>query len=186
MGYHTFDASRADELELPVWRYRLLSAEELLWALDPDPNATVADFGSGTGFYTDVVAPHVDQLHAVDIQPEMHEYYREKGVPENVELVTSGVDGLPLSTDSLDCAFSTMTYHEFAGEDAVREIRRVIESGGRFAVADWNGSGAGEDGPPLGERYTPAEVTSALESDGFQVTHTADRRETLLVVAVAP
>jgi ubiquinone/menaquinone biosynthesis C-methylase UbiE len=186
MGHHTFDASRAEVLEQAAWRYRFLSAEELLWGLAPDPNATVADFGSGTGFYTDVVAPHVSRLHAVDIQPEMHEYYREKGVPENVELVTSGVDDLPLSTASLDCAFSTMTYHEFASGDAIREIRRVIKSGGRFAVADWNGSGAGEDGPPLAERYTLSEMTSALESGGFRIEHTADRRETLLVVAVVP
>jgi hypothetical protein len=49
----------------------------------------------------------------------MHDYYRKKGVPENVDLVTSGVDDLPLDSDSLDAAFSTMTYHEFASEQAL-------------------------------------------------------------------
>lgn len=107
MGYHTFDADRADKLEDAQQRCRFLSAEELRWALSPAGDETVADLGSG--FYTDDVAPAVDDVYAVDVQEAMHDYYREKGVPENVELVTSGVDELPLETDSLDATFSTMT-----------------------------------------------------------------------------
>ncbi|MEF8814969.1 MAG: class I SAM-dependent methyltransferase, partial [Halovenus sp.] len=114
MGYHTFDAGRADKLEDAQDRYRSLSAEELRWALSPESDETVADLGSGTGFYTDDVAPAVDTVYAVDIQEAMHDYYREKGVPDNVDLVTSAVDDLPFDTSSLDGAFSTMTYHEFA------------------------------------------------------------------------
>ena len=67
MGYHTFDASRADKLEQPADRYRFLSVEELLWALDLSPEDTVADLGSGTGFYTDDVAPHAGDVYAVEI-----------------------------------------------------------------------------------------------------------------------
>ena len=72
-----------DKLEDAQQRYRFLSAEELLWALSSDGDETVADFGSGTGFYTDDVAPAVDQVYAVDIQEAVHDYYREKGVLNN-------------------------------------------------------------------------------------------------------
>lgn len=68
MGHHTFDAARADKLEQPERRYRFLSAEELLWALALSPAHTVADLGSGTGFYTDDVAPHAADVYAVDVQ----------------------------------------------------------------------------------------------------------------------
>jgi hypothetical protein len=42
----------------------------------------------------------------------MHDYHRDKGVPENAEFVTSGVDSLPSVSGDLDKAASTMRYHE--------------------------------------------------------------------------
>lgn len=68
MGFHTFDADQADRLEDAASRYCYLSREELLDALAPSPTDTVADIGSGTGFYTDDVAPHVEYVYAVDAQ----------------------------------------------------------------------------------------------------------------------
>ncbi|GAB3670471.1 class I SAM-dependent methyltransferase [Halopiger thermotolerans] len=183
MGYHTFDAEQADKLEEAGRRYRFVSAEELLWALSPTPEATVADLGSGTGFFTDDVAPHVGEVYAVDVQEEMHEYYREKGVPENVELVTSDVSDLPLEDDGVDAAFSTMTYHEFASDDALAEVRRILAPGGRFVVVDWSATGSGDHGPPVDERYSPDEATDALRNAGFAIEHRAVRPETFLLIA---
>ncbi|TSD08828.1 SAM-dependent methyltransferase [Haloglomus irregulare] len=183
MGHHTFDADRADKLEIAERRYRFLSAEELLWALSPDGHETVADFGSGTGFYTDDIAPAVDHVYAVDIQDAMHGYYREKGVPENVELVTSGVDDLPLDTNSLDAAFSTMTYHEFAGKEALDEITRVLTDAGRLIIVDWAATGSGDHGPPVDERFSGAETANNLREAGFHIEHTAVRPETFFVIA---
>jgi ubiquinone/menaquinone biosynthesis C-methylase UbiE len=185
MGYHTFDADRADSLEDATQRYRQLSAEELNWALSPDGDETIADFGSGTGFYTDDVAPAVDRVYAVDIQESMHEYYREKGVPDNVDLVTSGVDDLPFDTGSLDAAFSTMTYHEFAGEAALQEVTRVLKRGGTFVVVDWAATGSGDHGPPVDERFSATEATAALRETGFGIEFEAVRPETFLLIATA-
>lgn len=182
MEYHTFDADRADKLEDAQQRYRFLSAEELLWALSSDGDETVADFGSGTGFYTDDVAPAVDQAYAVDIQEAMHDYYREKGVPDNVELVTSGVDDLLLDTNSLDAAFPTMTYHEFAGEEALDEITRVLTDADRLIIVDWAATGSGDHGPPLDERFRAAEMANDLREAGFHIEHTAVRPETFLLI----
>jgi ubiquinone/menaquinone biosynthesis C-methylase UbiE len=183
MGYHTFDAARADRLEETAWRYRFLSAEELLWALSPSPEHTIADLGSGTGFYTDDVASHAGTVYAVDVQEAMHEYYREKGVPTNVELVTTGIEELPFDEGRLDAAFSTMTYHEFASDDALAEIGRVLKPGGRLAVVDWTATGTGENGPPLDERYTADAAATALRDHGFAIEHEAARPETFLLVA---
>ena len=183
MGYHTFDASRADKLEESGRRYRYLSAEELLWALAIGSDDVVADLGSGTGFYTDDVAPYAKRVYAVDVQAEMHDYYREKGVPDDVELVTSDVGDLPFDADSLDAAFSTMTYHEFAGDDALAEIRRVLAPGGRLVIVDWAATGTGEHGPPLDERYTAAEASDALRDHGFRIDREVVRPETFLVTA---
>jgi len=183
MGYHTFDADRANKLEDAQQRYRFLSAEELLWALSPDGDETVVDLGSGTGFYTDDVAPAVDYVYAVDIQDAMHDYYREKGVPENTDLLTTEVSDLPLDGDSIDAAFSTMTYHEFASDDALTEIQRVLKSEGHFVVVDWAGTGTGDEGPPLDERFTATDVADALRELGFRIEHEAVRPETFLLIA---
>ena len=183
MGYHTFDAGQADKLEDAQRRYRFLSAEELLWALSPGDDEVMAALGSGTGFYTDDIAPAANHVYAVDIQDAMHDYYREKGVPDNVDLVTSGVVDLPFETDSLDAAFSTMTYHEFASEEALREISRVLKPAGRLVIADWAASGTGDHGPPLDERFSATDVGEELRESGFSVEFEAERPETLLIVA---
>ena len=183
MGHHTFDAGEAAKLEDAAARYRSVSREELLWGLDLTGTETVVDLGSGTGFYTDDVASHADRVYAVDVQEAMHDHYREKGVPANVDLVTSGIEELPFEDGELDAAVSTMTYHEFTTASALAELARVLPSGGRLVVADWSADGSGENGPPLSERFGADEAATALEDAGFDVEFRATRPETFLVVA---
>lgn len=183
MGFHTFDVDRAEKLDDPD-RFRYCSAEELLALVRPAPTDTVADLGSGTGFYTDVVAPHVATCYAVDLQSEMHDLYREKGVPENVELVTCGVAEMPFDDDALDAAFSTMTYHEYAEDEALAELSRVVAPGGRVVTVDWTRGGGTEGGPPTDERFTLADCAAHLEDAGFRVDRGSTRNETFVCVAV--
>jgi len=182
MGFHTFDSSQADRLE-DQSRFKYVSVDELLALLAPDEDAVVADLGSGTGFYTDEIAPYVQQVYAVDVQEAMHEHYREKGLPANVEQVTAEVADLPFEDNALDGAFSTMTYHEFAGEASLAELARVCRPGAHIGIADWSSAGLGERGPPLGERFDADETATALESAGFAVTRANDRRETFVVAS---
>ncbi|ADQ67264.1 methylase involved in ubiquinone/menaquinone biosynthesis [Halogeometricum borinquense DSM 11551] len=182
MGFHTFDVDRAENLD-DEGRYRYCSREELLSLLRPNPDAVVADFGSGTGFYTDDVAPHVGTCYAVDVQSEMHEFYRQKGAPDTVTFVTADVSSLPFADDELDAAFSTMTYHEFASDDAVAELARVVKPGGRVVTVDWTKAGDGESGPPTDERYGLGDAVTAFEAHGFDVIRATTRRETFVCVA---
>lgn len=179
MGFHTFDPGRADELD-DESRFRWCSGEELLSLLSPGPTETIADLGSGTGFYTDLVAPHAGAVHAVDVQPEMHDRYADNGIPDNVRTVTAAVDELPFDDDALDAAVTTMTYHEFSGADAVAEIARTLRSGGRLVIVDWSRHGRGVAGPPLGERHGLGHAVSALQDGGFTVERAASRTETFV------
>ena len=183
MGFHTYDVERAANLE-DESRYRYLSREELLALLGPD--GTVADLGSGTGFYTDDVAPYAETVYAVDVQSEMHDFYREKGVPPNVDLVTADVEDLPFDDDHLDGAFSTMTYHEFSSERSLAELARALRSGAPLVIVDWSAEGEGETGPPVDERYDAAAAREQLETAGFAVDRAEARTETFVVVARAP
>ena len=193
MGYHTYPVERADALEDPG-RYRYCSREELLAMLEPSADGVVADLGSGTGFYADDVAPFVETLYAVDVQPAMHDRYREKGAPEAVEFVTAEIESLPFDDGQLDGAYSTMTHHEYASpvassadeavpDGALAELARVIRPGGRLVTVDWSADGEGDTGPPLEERFGLADATTRLEAVGFDIDRACARPETIAIVA---
>jgi ubiquinone/menaquinone biosynthesis C-methylase UbiE len=182
MGFHTFDSDRADALEDPT-RFAYCSVDELLALFGADTDQTVAEIGSGTGFYTDELAPYVGHVYAVDVQDAMHELYREKGVPENVELVTAEASDLPLDDGTVDAVVSTFTYHEFASSAALAELVRVLAPGGRVGVVDWSAEGLGETGPPTSERFAVSDAVAAVEDAGFSVDRAEERRETFVLAA---
>jgi ubiquinone/menaquinone biosynthesis C-methylase UbiE len=183
MGFHTFDSDRADRLEDAAERYRYCSREELHALVAPHSGMRLADLGSGTGFYTDDLAPHVGTVYAVDVQATMHEHYREKGLPEAVELVEADAADLPFGTNDLDAAFSTMTFHEFADATALAEVVRVLRPGGRLITVDWDHGGAGDAGPPRDETYGLDDAV-ALQTDAGLVVERAERRpETFVTVS---
>lgn len=178
---HTFDPDKADRLD-DVARYRYCSRDELIDLLDP-PIDVLADLGSGTGFYTADMAPYAETVVGVDLQPIMHGYFQQKGLPTNTNLVTAAVRSLPFNNDALDAAFSTMTFHEFATPEALTEVSRVLREGGRFVTVDWSASGEGEAGPPLSERQDTTSAESLLQAADFEVIRTNERPETFVVVA---
>ena len=183
MGFHTFDSDRAAALEDAAERYRYCSREELHGLVTPYAGMCLADLGSGTGFYTDDLAPHVGTAYAVDVQSVMHDHYREKGLPANVELVEADAADLPFGADALDAAFSTMTFHEFADAESLAEVARVLRPGGRLITVDWDRDGVGEAGPPRDETYG-LDGAVALQTDaGFIVDRAERRPETFVSVA---
>lgn len=182
MGFHTFDIERAAELE-DESRYRFCSREGLLALLSPDTRMAVADLGSGTGFFADDVAPHVGTLYAVDMQEAMHDHYREKGMPDNVEPISAPVDDLPLAEDTLDAAFSVDTYHEYHSEASLAELARVVRPGGRVITVDWAASGDRVAGPPLEERFALEDAVAQFSNAGFTIETAQERAETYVCVA---
>lgn len=182
MGFHTFDADRASILDNPT-RFEHCSVEELFGLLAVDESATVADLGSGTGLYTSRLARGLGRVYAVDVQDAMHDYYRESGVPANVELISADITDLPFDDDALDGCVSTFTFHEFAGESALLACRRVLAPGARLALVDWSAAGSGERGPPTDERYAADDAATLLRESGFDIEHHTERRETFAVVA---
>jgi ubiquinone/menaquinone biosynthesis C-methylase UbiE len=89
--------------------------------LSANSTAVVAEFGGGTGFYTGTVARDAKRVYGLGLQVKTHDYGREKGVPGNVEFVTTDATDSPFDDRSPDAALPTMTYHELASTDALRE-----------------------------------------------------------------
>jgi SAM-dependent methyltransferase len=186
MGGHSHDhdsTDRLDRLDDPA-QFRYLSAEELRVFLDPEPDWTVADLGSGTGFYTGEIAPVVGTVYAIDADERKHDRFRKNGLPANVDTLTTAVADVPLADDDLDAAVSLRTFHHGVAE-AIDEVTRLLRPNGRFVVYDWSATGAGtrDRGPPAGECFDLAGVQSRLLDAGFRIVTAQERRETFVVVA---
>lgn len=183
MGFHTFDPSATDRLEDPT-RFRFCSREELLQHLPGGDGVRILDIGSGTGFYTDELAPFVGEIVALDVQAEMHRQYLDRGMPATVRPVTADAGALPFQVDSFHAAVSTMTFHESATAESLAELHRVLASGAPAVIVDWSAAGRGESGPPTTERFDASGAREMLSDAGFDVEVATERSETFVAVAV--
>lgn len=119
--------ARAAELEQKVLRF-----------VAPAGDERALDSGSGAGALAFALAPHVREVVAVDLVPELLEQGRRRaeGVP-NVEFVEGDVTKLPFELGFFDLAGSLRTLHHVARPElAVAELARVTRPGGRVLVVD--------------------------------------------------
>jgi SAM-dependent methyltransferase len=166
---------RAARLTDPRRLETQLSERDLARLLSLQGDEDVVELGSGAGFYTDRMAALTTGLvYALDVQPEMHAFYRSRGVPANVRLVTGDVTRLELTPESVDVACSIATWHESGGVVDLAGLFRALRPGGRLVIVDWRKDPESfEGGPPLDIRFTKEEVAGSL-SPYFRVVSTED------------
>ncbi|MFB6115665.1 MAG: class I SAM-dependent methyltransferase [Candidatus Nanohalobium sp.] len=177
MKEHIIDAEKASKLE-DESRYHLLSREELLQHVDEKD--TVIEIGSGTGFYTDDLAEKAEKVYAVDFHKEMHEFYRDKGLPENVELIHSKASNIEIEEASK--IISIFSFHEIDVEKSLKKFSEALKSSGKLLIVDWSKEGSGDNGPPLDKRFN-AEEASKIVSEFFTVEKAVEREDTFLIEA---
>jgi ArsR family transcriptional regulator len=103
-----------------------------------DDQLTVGDLGCGTGHLTEVLAPHVKRVVAVDASATMLDAARERLRPAaNVEFRLGELEALPLDREALDVAVLSLVLH-YAPEPmrVLAEGRRVLRPGGRVLIVD--------------------------------------------------
>ena len=139
--------------------------ETLARLLDLNGNEDIADLGSGTGFYTDIVAGFTSGLvYAVEFQPKMNEAYRERGVPPNVRLVEADLRDIPLRQGSIDVAYSIAVFHEAKGDLGLPNLLPLFRPPGRLVIIDWRSDPESwESGPPAALRFDKNTVAASLQ-----------------------
>jgi len=119
---------------------------KIISSLNVPPDAHIADFGSGTGVYSLLLAEGYPQrtIFAIDIQKELVASLgkeAEKRGLRNVHTVWGDIDeikGSFLRDDSMDYVFLVNTL--FQVEDPIitlREAKRVLKQDGRLILIDW-------------------------------------------------
>ncbi len=112
--------------------------------LELQPGMVVADFGAGSGYYTERLARAVGpkgRVLAVDLQPEMLQLVgdraRRLGLT-NVELVRSTADDPRLPSGAVDLILMVDVYHELASPQVVlRAMKAALSPGGRIAIIEF-------------------------------------------------
>lgn len=109
----------------------------LRYALALRASDSVADIGSGCGFVTRSIVPHVAHVWCIDISPDFLNYCRQELAEfSNVSFCNASYATFSgIGDSSLDACYSTAVFIHFNYYDYVyylREINRVLTSGGKF------------------------------------------------------
>ena len=103
-----------------------------------DPSLTVGDLGCGTGQVSELIAPHVARVVAVDGSNDMVQAARKrlKGMHQ-VDVRRGDMEALPIDEGQLDVAMVTLVLHHVPDPAcAIAEVHRVLRPGGRVMIVD--------------------------------------------------
>jgi ubiquinone/menaquinone biosynthesis C-methylase UbiE len=103
-----------------------------------DAASIVGDLGCGTGQMSEVLAPFVNQVVAVDGSAAMLQAARKRlQHHDNVELRRGDLEALPIDDARLDAAMLMLVLHHLPEPGrALADAARVLKPGGRVVVVD--------------------------------------------------
>ena len=178
----------ADRLGMdPARIERLRSAEWLayfdpdrIWdVLDPAPDCTLIDIGTGVGFVALPFAKRypMAKVYGCDILDGMIDLLQQdaaaKGL-ENVEGIIMQPNLIDLPDGTADVVVRAQLHHELdAPEPLLAECKRLLTAGGIVAVIDWKDEDNGKS-PPAGRRVPEATIRGQLETTGFSELESHD------------
>jgi len=121
-----------------------LSSQEILkWVIESlllDKNMRVLDVAAGTGHLSRAIAPHVKEVVAIDITPEMLEEARKEAASEglnNIQVNEGNAEKLPYENGSFDLVVSRLAIHHFENPILpLREMHRVCKPNHTIGVVD--------------------------------------------------
>ena len=154
--------------------------EMLMSALQIRPGATVADVGSGTGYFTWRLAQQVGpqgKVYAVDVQQSMLDLTKAAVAEHklsNVEYVLATESSPRLPERSVDLVFIAYAYHEFGDPDAMMAaIRRALKPGGRVLILEYAKESNIAPASPL-HKMSFEEIRREIQPMGFVIDQLLD------------
>jgi ArsR family transcriptional regulator len=137
---------------------------------------TVADLGCGTGFATELIAPFVGGVVAVDQSETMLEAARARlAGATHVQFLAAELEALPLAAASVDAAVCMLVLHHVEAPQAVlSEMRRIVRPGGMAVVVDMAAHDRQEYRATMGHRhlgFSEGEMSGMLRTAGFDAPH---------------
>ena len=138
----------------------------------------IADFGSGSGFYTVAGAKAListGRVYAIDAQKDLLTKLKNNTAREglyNVEVIWGDigkVGGTHLRENSIDLVFVCNVIFQVEDKSSlILEVKRVLKSGGRVLLVDWSDSFGGI-GPKADVVFKKETALDMFEKNGFHM-----------------
>lgn len=143
-----------------------------------NPTWVVADLGCGTGNASELLAPYVQTVIAVDQSEAMLGAARKRLAGQlNVEFVSGTLGRLPLPDESVDAAVCVLVLHHLDDPaSALREMRRILRTrngGGCGLVIDMLEHDRAEYRYAMGHKhmgFSRSRVLEMLKDAGFNLS----------------
>jgi cyclopropane fatty-acyl-phospholipid synthase-like methyltransferase len=168
---HRFDnaeewAARFEDPSRDGWQ----QPDEVIKALGLPSNASLADIGSATGYFSVRFSRALSEgtVYGVDVESSMVEYLRKRADTEklkNLKVVLASYDDAKIP-EPVDCIIIVNTYHHI-GERPVyfTKLAASLKPQGRLVIIDFK-KGI-KKGPPDSEKLSAEEVTAELTQAGY-------------------
>ncbi|MCM3571395.1 class I SAM-dependent methyltransferase [Neobacillus mesonae] len=171
MTGHRFKPEKAEKLLDPK-RQELIPPNKVIEILEIQVSDIVADLGAGNGYFTLPLAEKTNEtVYAVDIEPKMLSFLKERAVQvnrQNIQYVQSDLENIQLNDHSVNKAVMAFVLHEIPDmKKAIGECKRILKDNGRLAILEWEAVES-EMGPPLHERISSDSLKQFLLENGFQ------------------
>jgi len=128
-----------DQVNPFIWTEEMRN--DALSLLDIEEEMTVLDVGCGTGFATEGLLEHVDEVYALDqSEHQLEQAYEKFGKhAPPVHFHRGDAERLPFATDTFDVVWSSGSIEYWPNPIlALREFRRVLKPGGQVLVVGPN------------------------------------------------
>ena len=96
----------------------------------------LAEFGCGTGFYTQVLVGKADSVLATDISPGMLALAKERITAANVTFQVEDCQATSFPGEVFDTTFISLVIHFTEPEKTLAEMRRILKPGGTLIISN--------------------------------------------------
>jgi SAM-dependent methyltransferase len=165
------DPARIERLRSPE-RLEYFDPDRIWDVLDPAPDCTLIDIGTGVGFVALPFARRYPaaKVYGCDILDGMIDLLREDAAAQglgNVEGIVMAPNAIDLPDGVADIVVMAQLHHELdAPEPLLAECKRLLAAGGIVAIVDWKDEDNGKS-PAAGRRVPEAQMRAQLEAAGF-------------------
>ena len=132
--FYRFLSKVYDRVNPFIWDERMRG--EAIGMLDLDGDERVLDVGCGTGFATEGLLEHADEVYGLDQSVhQLEKAWAKLGKHDPVRFSRGDAERLPFADDSFDVVWSSGSIEYWPNpEVALAELRRVARPGGQVLV----------------------------------------------------
>ncbi len=163
-----FDDPARDEWQKPA---------QVIAAFKLAEDASVADIGSGTGYFAVRLAKAVPRgrVAGADLEADMVRFLNERAAREGLPNLASHLAAPedPRLPAAVDLTLVVDTYHHIANRSRYFErLKKSLKQGGRVAIVDFKLDSP--VGPPARHRIAPEQVRNEMERAGYRLLEAPD------------